>query len=303
MNIVVIGAGTMGSIYGGHLSEHNDVIMVDTSPAVVERINEDGLRLQEDGEDRVFRPKALIDATGIKTADLIMVFVKAMFTRTALVQNRHLIGPDTYVMSLQNGVGHEDILSEFVPMERVIIGTTNDNGVILEPGYIRHTGDGETNFGLPSGRETDFLKYLEDNLNCCGFRAKASENIRQLIWDKLFINISLSAVTGILQTDMGYIAANPYAWKMTEGLVREAAAVARGKGFEADEQKILEKVRATSLRSPAGCTSIRADLRDGRKTEVEFISGYVVRAAKECGISVPLHQFVVQMIHAMEALK
>ena len=121
MNIVVIGAGTMGSIYGGHLSEHNDVIMVDTSPAVVERINEDGLRLQENGKDRVFRPKALIDATGIKTADLIMVFVKAMFTRTALVQNRHLIGPDTYVMSLQNGVGHEDILSEFVPMELSLI--------------------------------------------------------------------------------------------------------------------------------------------------------------------------------------
>ena len=203
-------------------------------------------------------------------------------------------------MTLQNGSGHEDILGEFVPQDHIIIGTTNDNGAILGMGHIRHGGVGETNIGMLVEDAGGFLPKLKEALDNCGFVTTIQENIQQLIWDKMFTNVSLSAVTAILSVEMGYIAANEHAWYLTERLVREAAAVARGMGLKADDEKLLAKVRETSEGSPNGVTSICADIRAGRKTEVDTISGSVVRASKKCGVPAPPHEFVVEMIHALE---
>jgi 2-dehydropantoate 2-reductase len=145
-----------------------------------------------------------------------------------------------------------------------------------------------------------FLPKLKEALDSCGFVTTIQENIQQLIWDKMFTNVSLSAVTAILSVEMGFIAANEHAWYLTECLVREAAAVARGMGLKADDEKLLAKVRATSEGSPNGVTSICADIRAGRKTEVDTISGSVVRAAQKAGVRVPTHEFVVNTIHALE---
>lgn len=300
MRIAVIGAGAMGSIYGGHLSLHNQVYMVDTSAAIVEKISRDGLLIEENGTEQVYRPEAVTSTEGLEPVDLVILFVKSLFSRAALTGNRGIIGPNTYVMTLQNGSGHEDIIGEFVPQDRIIIGTTNDNGAVLAPGHVRRGGVGETNIGMLEGRMPEFLNELKANLDSCGFQTTVCENIQQLIWNKLFTNVSLSAVTGILQVDIGYIAGNPHAWNLTTALIHEAVAVAKGLGLEADEEEITAKVKKTSEMSPKGCTSIRADLRDGRKTEVDTISGSVVRAAAKCGVPAPLHTFVVEMVHAME---
>jgi 2-dehydropantoate 2-reductase len=204
------------------------------------------------------------------------------------------------VLTLQNGSGHEDILEEFVSKDRIIIGTTEDNGAVLSPGCIKRGGTGNTNVGMLVEDKEQFLPKLKEDFESCGFHVAIHSNIQQLIWNKLFTNVSLSAVTGILQVDMGYIAANEHAWNMTVRLIKEAVLAAKGLGLWADENEIMEKVRKTSEMSPYGCTSIRSDLQNGRRTEVDTISGSVVRAAKKCGIPVPTHEFVVEMIHAME---
>ena len=303
MKIAVIGAGAMGSIYGSHLSLNNEVCMVDTAKAVVEHISREGICLEENGGQNVYRPRAVVSTEGMEPVDLVILFVKSLYSRAAMVANHSLIGPDTYVLTLQNGSGHEDILEEFVPRERIIIGTTEDNGAVLGMGHIRRGGVGNTNVGMLTEDREQFLPRLKEAFDCCGFNVRIHDNIRQLIWDKLFTNVSLSAVTGILQVDMGYIADNEHAWNMTERLIREAASVARGLGLRADDEEILEKVKKTSRMSPNGCTSIRADLRDGRRTEVDTISGSVVRAARKCGVPAPTHEFVVEMVHAMEGRK
>lgn len=300
MKIVVIGAGAMGSIYGGHLSTHNEVYLVDTNQAVVEQINKEGLKIDENGVTNLYHPKAVVSAEGIGEADLVILFVKAIFSRAALESNRGLIGPATRLLTLQNGAGHEDLLMEFVPKERVVIGTTEDNGAVLGMGHVRRGGVGNTNVGLLVEDTEGFLDTLKEAFDSCGFHVKVHENIQQLIWDKLFTNVSLSAVTGILQVDMGYIAANEYAWKMTKKLIHEAVVTATALGLTCDEEAIVAKVKATSEASPNGITSIRADLANGRKTEVDTISGAVVRAAAKCGVEVPTHEFVVNMVHAME---
>lgn len=300
MKIAVIGAGAMGSIYGGHLSLKNEVYLVDTNQSVVDEINKSGLTLLEDGQDVVYHPTAVTSTVGLEPMDLVILFVKAIFSKAALNSNRQIIGSNTYLMTLQNGSGHEDILSEYVPENHIIIGTTEDNGAVLAPGYIRRGGVGNTNIGMLVEDTRGFLPKLKSTLDDCGFQGHIHENIQQLIWDKLFTNVSLSALTGVLQVPMGFIANNEHAWNIASRLIREAAEVARGLGLKADEAEIMDKVKKTSINSPDGITSICADLRDGRKTEVETISGSVVRASKKCSVPAPTHEMIVELIHAME---
>lgn len=300
MRIAVIGAGAMGSIYGGHLSQKHEVYLVDTNQKVVDQINSEGIRMEENGGENIYRPKAVTSTEGVGEVDLVILFVKALFSRAALAGNKGIIGKHTHVLTLQNGSGHEDILSEFVPMNQIMIGTTEDNGAVLGLGHVRHGGNGKTNIGMLVADDEQMLPKVKEAFDCCGFDVLIHENIQQLIWDKLFTNVSLSAVTGILQVPMGYIAADPHAWFMTKQLIHEAVEVAHGLGLKADEAEITEKVRKTSEGSPEGVTSICADLRDGRKTEVDTISGSVVRASRKCGVPAPSHEFVVEMVHALE---
>ena len=113
MKIAVLGAGAMGSIYGGHLSINNDVYMIDKKEELVEKISADGLKLYENDKDIVYYPKALLSSEGIGEVDLVIIFVKALYSRAALMENKAIIGDNTYVLTLQNGAGHEDIIEEF----------------------------------------------------------------------------------------------------------------------------------------------------------------------------------------------
>lgn len=300
MKIAVLGAGAMGSIYGGHLSLHNDVYMIDKKQELVEKINADGLKLLENGEDTMYYPKAMLDSKDLGEVDLVILFVKSLFSKAALEENRHIIGEHTYLMTLQNGAGHEDILSEFVPKERIIIGTTEDNGAVLDNAYVRRGGKGKTNIGMLVPDMDEMLQRVKESFDACGFDTHIYDNIQQLIWDKLFTNVSLSVITGVLQVPIGFIAADEYAWSMTVTLIKEALAVAKAMGLQFNEPEVIEKVRATSINSPEGKTSIYADLKAGRRTEVNTISGAVVRAAEKTGVDVPTHRMIVNMIHAME---
>ncbi len=300
MKIAVIGAGAMGSIYGGILSRKNEVYLIDTNETLVEEIRRNGLRLQEGETENRYFPKAAVSAEKIGTADLVILFVKALFSRAALKANKALIGPDTYVMTLQNGSGHEEVLEEFVPKERMIIGTTEDNGAVLGLAYVRRGGAGNTNVGMLAEDGEGFLPRLKESFEACGFHVRIHGNIQQLIWNKLFTNVSLSAVTGVLQAEIGYVYRNPHAWNMALSLLHEAVQVAHAIGIQADEEMLAEKIKEVSVQSPHGITSICADIRGGRLTEVDTISGSVVRAAKKAGIPVPVHEFVVNMIHGLE---
>ena len=300
MKIAVLGAGAMGSIYGGHLSMNNDVYMIDKKEDLVEKISADGLKLYENDKDVVYHPKALLSSEGIGEVDLVIIFVKALYSRAALMENKAIIGDNTYVLTLQNGAGHEDIIEEFVPKERIIIGTTEDNGAILDNGYVRRGGKGKTNIGMLVEDKKGMLDKVKECFDGCGFDTHIYSNIQQLIWDKLFTNVSLSALTGVLQVPIGFIAEDEYAWNMTVTLIKEAMQVAKAMGLEFDEDEMIERVRNTSINSPEGRTSIYADLKAGRLTEVNTISGAVVKAGDRLGVPVPSHKMIVNMVHAME---
>ena len=301
MRIAVLGGGAMGALYGGYLSRKHDVVLVDVNAALVEKINQSGLVIREpDGSEGIFHPAAFTNTQGQAPADVVIVFVKAMYSRSALESNRCLIGPDTYLLTLQNGSGHEDTLKLFTDEAHCVIGTTQHNSAVTGLGEIRHGGSGQTHLGCLTG-DASRLQPIADAFTACGLEADCVPNVQKLIWQKMFTNVSASVLTGVLQVPLGFIAENPDAWAVCEALIREAVAVAAGLGLDFDAEEKIAEVRAVCERSPKGLTSIYADLRDGRRSEVDTISGSVVRASERNGVPAPTHRTMVNLVHAMEA--
>lgn len=301
MRIAVLGGGAMGALFGGYLSRGNEVILVDVSAALVEKVRADGVTIQEpDGGTAAYQVQAMSQTGGQAPVDLMIIFVKAMFSHSALEQNRGMIGPDTYLMTLQNGSGHEQTLLEFVDEDHVIIGTTQHNSAVIEPGVVRHGGSGLTHIGSLSGAPGR-LAEIAGAMTACGLETDCSANIQKLIWEKLFTNVSASVLTAVLQVPLGFIASDPNAWSVCERLVREAVDVANADGMGFDAQQKVDEVRQVCLNSPLGLTSIYADIRDGRKSEVDTISGSVVRASRRNKTPAPTHEAVVALVKALEA--
>ena len=303
MKIVIIGAGAMGLIYGAHLSTKHDVTMVCTSEEKAELIRREGIVITRDGADTVYRPDAICGGTGTEAFETVILFTKALQARAALSENRALIGPDTTLVCLMNGSGHEELLVEFAPLTHVVIGTTMTGGTRLAGNHVREGGSMLTNIGMVVPDEEGRLPGLCEAFAESGFDAHIYDNIRQLIWNKLFVNSCSSTVTGVLKCEGRFLGKDDHAFALVRMLLHEAVAVAHALGLEADEEKLAEMMRANNRRSPkGGMTSICVDMRSGVKTEVETIAGSVVRAGHRTGVPVPCHEFIVELVHAMEDL-
>lgn len=301
MKITVLGAGAMGMLFGGYLSKQNDVTLLDVDHARIEKIQKDGVVIREkDGSENVFYPKAVTDCDDLPEMDLILVFVKSMYTIAALSSNQSLIGPNTYLMTLQNGAGHDEKLLQFADSDHVIIASTQHNSSLIDNGHINHGGSGKTMVGLLGG-SSGLLEPLAENFNACGLECETSADIKRQIWTKLFTNTAASSLTAVLQVPLGFIHSDPSARRLMEELAKEATAVANadcGGGFDA--QKVIETVDTVCRNAPNGYTSIYADVKNGARSEVDTISGAVIEAASEYGIPVPYHEMVVKLIHALE---
>lgn len=288
----------MGMLFGGYLSQSNDVTLVGTNPARAAQLNRDGVRIMEHtGGERLCHPRAVVGGECSEPVDLVIVFVKAMNTQAALEANRALIGSQTWLLTLQNGMGHDAILGQYAAPERVLIGTTQHNSSIRGDGVIHHGGSGSTVIGSLSG-STARLEPIVSTFAACGFTCEAASNIQRMIWHKLFTNASSSALCGLLQTNLGFLVHDPHAWTVVEVLIREAVRVANGDGMDFIEDEIVNEIHDNLERASQAIPSICADLRDGRPTEVDSITGSVVRASLRNGIPAPSHQMLLNLIHA-----
>ena len=290
----------MGSLFSGYLSRRNDVTVVDVSEAMVNAINSEGVRIREkDGSITEGNPVARLNSEGIGPQNLIIVFVKSMFTVAALEGNKGLIGPDTYIMTLQNGAGHESKLLKFADRKHVIIGSTQHNSSVIEPGFVNHGGSGVSSIGLLDGN-SDKLQAIADTFTECGLECHTEENVQKQVWKKMFTNTAASSLTALFQVPLGFIHSDPNANWLMRQLCREAVEVANSLGLGFDLEQVTNDVDKVCINAPNGYTSIYADIRDGRRSEVDTISGSVVEAAHDQGIAVPYHEMVVKCIHALE---
>lgn len=302
MKIKVLGPGSMGLLYGAKLSKEADVCLIGRNEENIRGINECGVTIKRGGEETLYHPKAALGGQVQEPADLIILFTKAYITRDALTQNKALIGPDTILLTLQNGAGHEDILREFTDEDHILIGTTNQ-GSSRESGHvIVNSGLGDTNIG-PIGKSEELRKKAEEIaavFEKAGFPCNVSDDIRFTVWNKLIINASSSVLSGVLGQAQGFVVENKYAWAICQDLIREICEAARGEGCAFSDEEQIERIRKHLMAAPGGFTSIYADLKNKRKTEVDYISGAVVRAAARQGRKAPAQEMMVNLVHAME---
>ncbi len=293
----------MGSLFGGYLSQYNDVWLVDVNENKISRINREGvIILEPDGKQNTYYPKIVKSGVDLGEMDLILVFVKSMFSANALTENKSLIGKNTFVMSLQNGIGHEDTLLDFIPIERIIIGATQHNSSITKERQIHHGGGGKTNIGLLNGNSEN-LRSIADSFSKCGIETFISDNVKMFIWNKLFLNASASVLTAVLQVKLGFILDNKYAGNLMKQLILEAVEVANADGMYFDSDDVYKNVKEVLENVREGYTSIYADIKKGISTEVDTINGSIVKKAKQHGVSVPSHRFIVEVVHALEGKK
>lgn len=303
LKIAFVGSGALGSAIGGSLAEGGaDVVLIDAWQAHVDAINRDGLTLREGGADRTVRVRAATSAAGLDPVDLVVVLVKSFATREAMEAARSLVGPATVVVSLQNGLGHEEILAEVVGRERVIAGKTYTGGVMLAPGHVIAGVKGkESIIGELDGRSTRRVERVADGLRRAGLDVRVSDNIVGTMWDKLMINVATGALAGITRLPYGGLYAVPEVEACALDAVREAMAVARAAGVRIS----WTEPRAPWLKAKEGLppefrTSILQSLDKGQRTEVDFINGSVVRWGERHGVPTPVNRTLVACIKGIE---
>ena len=303
LKVCVLGAGSLGSTLGGVLTEAgNEVWLINRNADQVEAMNGRGLVLNEDGRDRTVKVRAATNAAPVGVVDLVIVLVKSFHTNEAMHSAMSLLGPETVVLSLQNGAGHEDLLAEIVGHERLLAGKTYAGGTQVGAAHVEIGIRGrETFIGELDGRITDRLQQVVDTFNSAGLLAIATDNILGTIWDKLLINVAtgaLSTITGLVYGDLYGV---PEVEACALAAVAEAMSVAKASGVSlstTDPRETWDKA-ADGLPYEFKASMLQS-LEKGSITEVDYVNGAVVRQGLKVGVPTPVNESLVACVKGLE---
>ena len=307
MRIGVLGCGAMGSVYSGYLSQVHDVYVCDTWKEHVDAIKEHGIKVDEavPGEEpvtKVFRPTYITtDPNEIQPVDLLIVFVRYMFLEAAIRNAHSMVGPNTIVMTLQNGMGNYDEIAKVIPEERICIGTTPHGSTFVDLGHVKHTGHGPMNIGTLKGSKEIAYKAAEA-IRAAGFEIEVLDNPLEVVWHKLFVNIAVNATTALLDQQNHFISENTYARKLSELMVYEAVEVANASGCHFDPDAELEHAFDMATATGGNRSSMLQDVSREKETEIEIINGAVGRIGRQYGIKTPYNDFMTLMLKAKQSI-
>ncbi|KHD37240.1 ketopantoate reductase [Clostridium acetobutylicum] len=304
MKVAVIGAGAMGGLYGAYLSRKNDVYMIDINEKVVKSINENGLIIyeRERNKKEKFLVSAFTDSSNLGPMDLVIIFVKNLYTTSALKNNLNLFSDSTLVITLQNGAGNDKDLEKFIKKENILIGTTEHSCSILETGEVSHNQEGITNIGMLVYND-NIIKRISDEFEACSLKTEVYQNIQEIIWSKLFINMALNSTTAILNCKVGYLDKSKDASEIVRSILSEAVDVAIADGTFFNKEEVICKVQKCIREDlPNAITSMNQDVSNKRLTEIDHINGAVANLAKLYKIPTPYNDCIIHIIHALEGL-
>ena len=302
MKISIIGAGAMGSLYGGELLlTDNDVVLYDINKAHIDMINSNGLVIEESatGEKVTTYPVASSDPKDVSGSDLMIIFVKSTATDVVAEQFSKYAKPETIALTLQNGLGNEDIIRKYFGADRTAAGVTSQGATFLGPGNIRHAGNGPTHICM-SDKKNDKLKSVMDAFSESGFETHIEEDITDLVWSKLVINVGINAVTAISGLENGKLLDYPDMKSLMEDLVREAVSVAEKKGIKLSYTDPLQAVYDVSKKTALNRSSMLQDFDRGSLTEINFINYAIVREGEKLGIKTPVNNAISKLVRSME---
>ena len=301
--VIVVGAGAMGSLFASRFARAGcETWVYDVWREDVERIREFGLTVRSGGTEETIPMHATTDPREPGVADVILMFVKYNQTRQATSDIAPAIGPDTVVLTLQNGLGNVKLIREVIPQATLLCGITTLTSELLGPGLIEasYAGHGETCVWSADGVTSDACVEIVDLLNRSGITATVDPDIELHIWEKLIVNCCLNTLCAMSGLSVGALVDRPEAWPILDGITDEIVAVAARKEIALTRDAARGFLRDVAQAARAHYPSMLRDIRAEKQTEIECLNGAVIRAAERFGIEVPHNRFAYGMIRTLE---
>jgi len=304
VKITIAGSGAMGCRFGGALySAGHQVVLLDGWPEHVAAINTGGLRISDETGSRTVRVPAALFPAAADPADLVIVFTKATATASVAAAAAGAIGPSTLVLTLQNGLGNIEVLRSYVPLARLLAGTTTLGTELLGPGHIRALGSGETVLGALGPGPSDHAERTVLTLSAAGLPARVTDDALGVIWAKVAFNCVMNSLCSIASIPVSALAAYDGFDALASSILREVAAVAAAEGVVVDIAAALRLMNAQFDPAASGghLASMLQDLVNGRPTEIAQLNGAIAARAAAHGIEAPLNALITQLIQLLEA--
>jgi len=297
MRIAIVGAGAVGGYFGARLAAAGSDVTFIARGGQLEALRTRGLRLESPkGDLHVHRVRATDDTTTVGAVDAVLFAVKLYDAEAATAALPPLIGSDTVVVPFQNGVDAVDMLTRAVGAGHVAAGVAYVAAVVAEPGVIRHTAMDHLIFGELDGVRSPRLERLLSACEAAGFQATLSDHIEVDLWAKFVRLAVFSGMTSVTRTSIGPLRDDPDLWAMFQAAVLEGMAVARAKGIALSAAVFDEIGAMAQSLPPTAKSSMLEDLERGRRLELPWLSGALVRIGREVDVETPIHRFIATVL-------
>ncbi|HUN37490.1 MAG TPA: 2-dehydropantoate 2-reductase [Trebonia sp.] len=304
MKVTIAGSGAMGCRFGAALAlAGHEVLLLDGWPEHVEAIGARGLNVTDSDGTRAIPIRAALFPATRDPADLLIVLTKATATASVAVAARGAIGPQTLVLTLQNGLGNIEALLSHVPRERLLAGTTTLGTELIAPGHIRALGSGETVLGgLVSPSQAERVVAL---FTTSGLSARVDPDPLAVIWAKVAFNCVMNGLTTIASVPVSALALYPGFDELAGAILAEVATVATAEGVNLDTDAVLTLMKAQFDPAASGShlASTLQDLLNGRPTEIAHLNGAIASRARIHGVPAPANTVITQLVQLLEATR
>ncbi len=294
MRIAVIGAGGIGAIYGASLAKAGEEVIFVARGAHVAAMRENGLRIEGDrGETHIRPAQATDDIASIGTVDYVLFAVKLWDVESAGQQIRPLVGPNTAVIPLQNGVDAAERLSAILGPEPVMGGTAFVTGSIVAPGVVRQTGTyQQMTFGELDGSGSVRGERLRDLCAAAGFEGMLSPDVKVPIWEKFLLLVPLASLNAVTRLPLGKWRADPDLLALFKTVLSETIAVGRAEGVPLPPDSADKTLAMMWAMPDYHMTSMGNDLARGNRLELPWFAGKVVELGRRHAIPTPANGFI-----------
>ena len=297
LKIAIIGAGGVGGYFGARLAESGADVAFLARGAHLRAMQSHGLRVESPkGDVHLEKVTATDDPKKIGTADVVLFAVKLYDVETAVGLLPPLLGPQTVVVTLQNGIDTPDLLVKAIGREHVAGGVAHVQAASVEPGVIRHTTLAQLIFGELDGSRSIRLQLLHDACKRAGFDAKLAEDIHYELWLKFIRLTALSGMMAVTRSPLGVLREDPDLWAMLQAAMMEAMAVGHAKGIKFPPSTLADVVKHITAMPPHAKSSMLVDLEHGRRLELPWLNATLARIGDELDVPVPIHRFIATVL-------
>jgi 2-dehydropantoate 2-reductase len=289
MRVLVVGAGGVGGYFGARLARAGVSVTFLARGAHLEAIQRHGLRVRSSAEGEwTVKVDATGDAQRLAPADVVLFCVKSFDTQAAAEAIAPAIGPETAVVSLQNGVDNEEALGHVLGPGHAVGGVAWVFAAIESPGVIVHRLGGRLAFGELDGRPSPRLERLQATFASAGVAAEVSKDITRVLWEKYLLIGAQAGMTALTRAPIGVIRSTAETWLMYRRLVEELAALGLASGVRLAPDVVDSIVRDAGALAPTVFSSLHTDLTQGRRLELEALHGHALRLGQRLGVATPM---------------